>query len=236
MSGASAILVVEDDADLQELIRIAGEKRTYLMRSARNGLEAKRAIETGSVPNLIVLDINMPGMDGFAFCRWLREDHPLIPVIFLSARAEEYDKIVALEIGGDDYLTKPFSMKELFTRIKVGLRRIELMTGKGTPDRNSSSVVLGDFRMNLDSWHCSYKGEGLTLTVSEFRILHKLLTNPGIVINRDKLAEAAFPEDHYNLGRSIDVHICRIRAKLQSIDPHTDFIETVYQVGYKWKT
>ena len=235
MADGELILVVEDDADLQDLIRLAGEKKSYQMLLAGNGLEAKKILEEGVTPNIIVLDINMPGMDGFSFCRWLRDDFPLIPVIFLSARAEEYDKIVALEIGGDDYLTKPFSMKELFVRIKVSLRRIDLFSADHRISRASKSIILNDVKIDTDYWTCEYKGREVILTISEFRILHKLLTNPDIVLNRDKLAQAAFPDDNYNSGRSIDVHICRIRQKLLSIDPGFNSIETIYQLGYKWK-
>ncbi len=230
------------------------------MLQAGNGLEAKRMIVDGETPGLIILDINMPGMDGFGFCRWLRDDHPRIPVIFLSARAEEYDKIVALEIGGDDYLTKPFSMRELFARVEVSLRRVRLFSvggdsgdGGSAAERGafggreaggsaragaagvSKPVSLGDISMDSDRWACSYRGEAVVLTVSEFRILRRLISNPGIVVSRDRLAEAAFPDDNYNLGRSVDVHIHRIRRKLQDLDPAFDSIETVYQVGYRWK-
>lgn len=235
MADGELILVVEDDTDLRELLRLSGEKRSYTVLSAGNGLEAKKMLEAGRIPNLIILDINMPGMDGFGFCRWLRDDFPLIPVIFLSARAEEYDKIIALEIGGDDYLTKPFSMKELFARVNVGLRRVRLFAGADPTGQSSKSVIVHDITINEDYWTCVYKGKDVFLTVSEFRILHKLLMNPDKVISRDKLAETAFPEDTYNLGRSIDVHIYRIRRKLQTVNPEFDSIETVYQVGYKWK-
>lgn len=235
MVNSESILIVEDDTDLQELIKLAGAKRGYQVDTACNGLAAKKVLEAGNIPHIIILDINMPGMDGFSFCRWLREDYPLLPVIFLSARADEYDKIIALEIGGDDYLTKPFSMKELFARVNVSLRRVKLYSGCNHLHQVSSSIVLKDIKINTDYWTCEYKGKDVFLTISEFRILHKLLTNPDIVINRDKLAAAAFPDDNYNLGRSIDVHICRIRRKLQSIDPGFDAIETIYQVGYKWK-
>lgn len=235
MKNMPLVLVVEDDQDLQEMIAIAGKKRGYRILTADNGLEAKKTIETGEIPELIILDINMPGMDGYSFCRWLREDFPLLPVIFLSARAEEYDKIIALEIGGDDYLTKPFSIKELFARVQVGLRRMALMNEVSQNHLNNQLVILDDIRINTDYWTCEYKGKSILLTISEFRILHKLLANPEIVINRNKLAQAAFPDDNYNLGRSIDIHIHRIRKKLQYIDPQFDSIETIYQVGYKWK-
>ncbi|MBN1648777.1 MAG: response regulator transcription factor [Spirochaetales bacterium] len=178
----------------------------------------------------------MPGMDGFAFCRWLRDDYPLVPVIFLSARADEYDKIIALEIGGDDYLTKPFSMRELFTRVGVCLRRVGLFAGIPGQDNEQQLVTVGDISIDCAQWTCIYSGKALVLTISEFRILRKLLENPDIVLKREVLAEAAFPEDRYNLGRSIDVHICRIRQKLQDINPRFEAIETVYQLGYKWKS
>ncbi len=229
------ILVVEDDSDLQELIRLAGEKQSYKIYTAGNGLDARDMISGGRLPDIIVLDINMPGMDGFAFCRWLRDEYPLVPVIFLSARSEEYDKILALEIGGDDYLTKPFSMKELFARIKVSLRRVRMYYGSTSDVSASETVSYGNIKINTGRWTCEYMGKEVVLTISEFRILNKLLSNPEIVINRDILADAAFPDDKYNLGRSIDVHICRIRRKLQNINPDFCCIETVYQVGYKWK-
>lgn len=235
MADGEVLLVVEDDADLRELVRLAGEKRSYRALSARNGLEAMKLLEGGTIPDLIVLDINMPGMDGFTFCRRLRDDFPRIPVIFLSARSEEYDKILALEIGGDDYLTKPFSMKELFARISVSLRRVKLYAGDSGERHPPDPIVVDDVTIDADSWVCEYRGKSVYLTISEFRILHKLLTNPGIVVNRGTLAETAFPDDTYNSGRSIDVHIYRIRRKLTRIDPTFDAIETVYQLGYKWK-
>lgn len=229
------ILIIEDDRDLQEMISIAGKKKSYRLLTADNGLEAKKIIEEGLVPHLIILDINMPGMDGFSFCRWLREDFPLLPVIFLSARAEEYDKIVALEIGGDDYLTKPFSMKELFARVQVSLRRMALISDFSNNTSPSQMISIDNIKIDPDFWTCEYRAEKVHLTISEFRILHKLLTHPEIVLHRDKLAEAAFPDDKFNLGRSIDIHIHRIRRKLQDINPDFDSIETIYQIGYKWK-
>ena len=230
------MLVVEDDRDLQDLIRIAGESRGYRMITSGNGIEAKKEFENGRMPSVIILDINMPGMDGFSFCRWLRDEHPVIPVIFLSARSDEYDKVLALEIGGDDYLTKPFSMKELFARTAVCLRRVGLFSEGKTPDHSVSLLVLGGITIYPERWMCEYKGEDVILTVSEFRILSKFASRPGDVLSRDILAKAAFPEDVYNSGRSVDVHICRLRQKLQKIDAAFDSIETVYQVGYRWKS
>ena len=236
MAREELILVVEDDEDLQELICLAGEKRSYAMNVARNGLEAKALLVRGVTPAVIVLDINMPGMDGFAFCRWLREEHPTIPVIFLSARAQEYDKILALEIGGDDYLTKPFSMKELFARIAVSLRRVRLLSGEISGGSDDARTTAGDLVMDGDRWTCTYRGQDVVLTTSEFRILRRLVTTPDFVLGRDRLAEAAFPDDKYNIGRGIDVHVHRIRAKLRNVDPGFDSIETIYQMGYKWKS
>lgn len=236
MADTASIMVIEDDEDLREMVGLAGEQRGYVIFQAANGLAAQRAFEKGAVPDIIILDINMPGVDGFSFCRWLRDEYPLVPVIFLSARTDEYDKILALEIGGDDYLTKPFSMKELYARIGVSLRRVReyssIDSGKG-----ETRVVEGSrLKMDLDRWSCEYEGREVVLTVSEFRILHKLLSNPNVVVNRVRLAEAAFPEDVLSTGRSIDVHVSRIRKKMQRIDPTFASIETVYQVGYRWKS
>jgi len=226
------LLLVEDDRDLPQWIGMAIGNKPYRLIHAGNGLEAKKKLEAGMRPDLIILDVNMPGMDGFSFCRWLREDFPMIPVIFLSARSEEYDKILALEIGGDDYLTKPFSMKELMARIAVSLRRVQLYAEN--IDRSLYPLECNDLSMNRDTWSCSYRGEEVILTLSEFRILYMLAEKPGQVLNRDQLTQGAFPDDLYNNGRSIDIHISRIRKKLQKIDRDFHSIETVYQVGYKW--
>lgn len=246
MEKTISILTVEDDRDLREMIDLAGQKRGYRMISAGNGIDARQTISSGQVPDVIILDINMPGMDGFSFCRWLREDHALIPVIFLSARVDEYDKILALEIGGDDYLTKPFSIKELFARVAVSLRRIRIyrngsngvlpsrVTDNDPGELSDKKVVLDDLAICPGLWSCTYRGHSILLTVSEFRILYKLAAHPDMVFSRDILAKTAFPEDQYNVGRSIDIHISRIRKKLQKVNPDFQSIETVYQVGYKW--
>jgi len=234
MMAQQKLLIVEDDEDLRELIIMAGRKRAFSMYAAENGLRAKALLEEGDIPDLIILDINMPGLDGFGFCRWLREAHPLIPVIFLSARSDEYDKILALEIGGDDYLTKPFSMKELFARTAVSLRRVRIY-GNGESGEYADVLSRDGLELRPENWTCTFREVNVLLTVSEFRILRKLLTNPGHVFNRDQLARTAFPDDLYNTGRSIDIHISRIRSKLKKIDPSFSALETVYQVGYRWK-
>lgn len=222
-------MVVEDDIDVRELICFAGGKRGYSMVQAHNGREAQDLILNNVTPDVIILDINMPKMDGLSLCRWLKDRAPLIPVIFLSAREDEYDKIIALEIGGDDYLTKPFSVKELFTRVAVCLRRKELYSQTSTPSFTAHKKV----RINSESWQCFYDSQELPLTVTEFRILHKLISSPGTVFTRDQLAQTAFPEDMGCEGRSIDIHIARLRKKCKKIDPDFDMIETVFQVGYK---
>ena len=225
---------MEDDRDLSGLIALAGEKRGYAPKTAGDGAGGRKLVEGGFVPDLVILDINMPGMDGFGFCRWFREEQGLIPVIFLSARTEEYDKILALEIGGDDYLTKPFSMKELYARVAVCLRRRDSYgIIRGKPDGiplEKDGIIL-----DRESWTGTYKGRELLLTVTEFRLLCKFLESPGRVFSRDELARAAFPEDKYYGGRGIDVHITRIRGKLKKIDPRFSSLTAVYQVGYKWQ-
>lgn len=235
MSLSRTLLIVDDDEDLRELIRMSAEGSGYAVLLAGDGRAARAFVESPSPPDLIVLDISMPGMDGLTFCRWLRDCSPVIPVIFLSARTDEYDKILALEAGGDDYLTKPFSMKELLARVAVSLRRIELYRGLervATPER----VLARDgVEIRPDSWNCSFGGKEVFLTVSEFRILHKLAEQPGRVFSRGQLAKAAFPEDLHNTGRGIDIHVSRIRKKLRMIDPRFSAIETVYQVGYRWR-
>jgi DNA-binding response OmpR family regulator len=235
MDGTPTLYVVEDDADLREHLRLAGEQRGYRVRTASDGMAAREGIGRSGLPDIFVLDVNMPGMDGFRFCRWLRDEHPPVPVVFLSARTEEYDKIIALELGGDDYMTKPFSMKELFVRIEVALRRVRVYSALPPGPGGERPLERDGIRLDPAAWTCEYRGRVLDLTVSEFRILRSFLSRPGAVATRESLAAAAFPEDRYNSGRSVDVHVCRIRQKLQAADPAFAGIETVYQVGYKWK-
>jgi two-component system response regulator ChvI len=181
----------------------------------------------------------MPRMDGLELCRKIRQEDEQIPLIFLSSRDEEFDRILGLEIGGDDYLCKPFSLRELCTRVKVLLRREQ----KGrqyffSPTRPSSSQDRNQDQ-NLEICSSSYrawwKGSVLPLSISEFRILKDLTEAPGTVRTRDQLILAAFPLDNYVSDRSIDSHIKRLRKKILQVDKEFDRIEAVYGLGYRYR-
>ena len=169
----------------------------------------------------------MPRMDGLEFCRQLREAGSRVPIIFLSSRDEELDRIIGFETGGDDYIGKPFSVRELTARIKAVLRRVD---GEGLDE---SPVEAGSLRLVPSSCKVSWEGQELALTLSEYRLLMVLATSPGTVRTRADLYVAAFPEDQYINERAVDSHIKRIRRKLDMLGAPRYFLTTIYGLGYR---
>ncbi|MBY8977940.1 response regulator [Rhodobacteraceae bacterium NNCM2] len=214
------MLIVEDEPELAEVVR------DYL---AREGMEAEilgegtHAVETilTRKPDLVVLDIMLPGKDGLAICRELRAQSD-VPIIMETARAEEIDRLLGLELGADDYLCKPFSPRELVARIKAVLRRT---SQDGPPE--AAALVL-----DLDAWKATLFGKPLDLTRREFCLLEVLHRRPGRVFSRQQLLDLAFPDDSEVFDRTIDTHIKNIRAKARAAVPEVDLIRSVYGVGY----
>ncbi|GHV86010.1 DNA-binding response regulator [Spirochaetia bacterium] len=251
------IAVVDDEKNIREVIRIALEKEfpgVPAIEEHSDGLAAWETWSAGSFPDLAILDITMPRMDGLELCRRIRAAPSAIPVIFLSSRDEEIDKVLGLESGGDDYVCKPFSLRELLARIKAGLRRTERMEQevhggmetnlgfdsefKPSPPAEGDSAA-GDSAgpcliLDAERFTASWNGTALDLTVTEFRILHSLTTRPGFIKTREQLMAAAFPEDTYPNDRAADSHIKRIRKKILAVDPQFDELEAVYGLGYRW--
>ncbi len=223
------IVVVDDEESLRDTLSYALEKEGHRVLCFENGEEAWRAFQK-EAPELMILDIMMPRMDGLELCRRIRMQDSRIPLVFLSSRDEEFDRILGLEIGGDDYLGKPFSVRELCTRVKVLLRRVrrdsELPPASGG----------GELKISEESFRAWWKGELLTLSISEFRILQDLWGSPDAVRSREQLIQAAFPLDNYVSDRSIDSHIKRLRKKITSLDPEFDRIEAVYGLGYRFRS
>lgn len=224
---AQRILVVDDEPNIRDVICFALDRAGMATTTARNGTEAMMAFHRGNL-DLIVLDVGMPEMDGLEVCRRIRKTSSL-PILFLSARDEEIDKILGLEIGGDDYVTKPFSPRELVARVKTILRR----SGHGTePDVREGSVSAGLLRLNRGGRTATFADVPLVLTALEFSILDTLLSRPEIVFSREQLMEAAYGVDMQVAERTIDSHIRNIRAKLSAAGGD-GIILTVHGIGFK---
>jgi len=221
------ILVIDDEPDLLELVEFNLKKDGYEVIVARNG-QTGLEIAQRHLPDLIVLDLMMPGIDGLEVCRQLRSDQRTrqIPMIMLTAKSAEADRIVGLELGADDYVTKPFSPRELIARVRALLRRAT--TTQETP----TIIRQGDLVIDLSRHEVTSAGRQVTLTPTEFRILQFIVARPGRVLSRDQIIDAAVGNEMAVFDRTIDVHIAAIRRKLGKTG---DRIETIRGFGYKWR-
>jgi len=220
------VLIVDDDPGIRDVVRIALRREGYETAEASSGLEAVRAVET-SPPDAVVLDILMPEMDGTEACRAIRRTSS-VPIVFLSSKDDEIDRVLGLEMGGDDYVTKPFSPRELVARIRAVLRR----TTATKPETGSPREVRhGKLRLDLESYRAFWDDREVTLTVTEFGLLETLLRHPGRVYSRNELMESGYADDRTVADRTIDSHIRRVRRKFApwGADP----IETSPGRGYK---
>lgn len=222
------ILVVEDDRTLLDVIKYNLIKEGYEVTTAENGalaLEIARKIK----PDLVVLDVMLPGMNGFEVCRILRKE-TTTPILIVSAKIEEIDKVVGLEIGADDYVTKPFSMRELLARVSAMLRRSAM-----SEQKNDSEAILeaGSLKVDIARRKVSVRGEDLALTAKEFDLLVFLLKNKGIVFNRDQLLEKVWGYDYAGDTRTVDVHIRWLRQKIEDDPDEPKVLVTVRGIGYK---
>jgi len=222
----SKILLVDDEPKVCELIKAYLVKDGYDVIVSADG---KAAIEQAQhhKPDLILLDLNLPELDGLEVCRTIRKQSN-VPIIMLTARDEETDKIVGLEIGADDYVTKPFSPRELAARVGAVLRRYREGLKQG------EQIVAGDLNLDPEKYEASYLGQPLSLTAAEFKLLSVLSRNPGRVYTRLQLMDSAFGESYEGYERTIDAHIKNIRQKISKLAPEsTNLLVTVRGVGYK---
>lgn len=225
------ITIIDDELHICESVSFAAEQEGYSSNFHTNPLEALREI-TESLPDLVILDIIMPELSGLEVCRRLRTFSETLPIIFLTSKDEEFDKVLGLEMGADDYLCKPFSMKELMARIKVALRRIDII--KSHTPISSKAVKTSHLTIDEETYNALYFEKPLSLTVTEFRLLYSLAKDTKMVKTRDQLLTSAFPSDYHVNDRAIDTHIKRIRRKLAAIEPNYNPIETVFGVGYRF--
>ncbi len=226
--GTGTVLVVDDELKVCDLIRVYLERSGYGVLCAHDGALALQEIERRK-PDLVLLDLNLPGMDGLEMCKTLRKTSD-VPVIMLTARDEEADRIVGLELGADDYVTKPFSPREVVARVKAVLRRRNSAQG----DR---PVVLGDLTVDPSRHAVTYRGRPLRLTSREFAIVEFLARNPGRVYSRSQLLDHVFGIDFEGYDRTIDAHIKNLRQKMIESSPDSPTpLTTVRGVGYKLET
>ena len=223
MSGKK-VLVVDDDVKTVELVKLYLNRDGYRVLTAYNGNDALQ-IARESHPDLIVLDLMLPGMNGLDVCRILRQESE-VPIIMLTAMTTDDDRLTGLNIGADDYVTKPFSPRELAARVRAVLRRLP-------GERGPEKIEYGALTVNFIKHEAYLEGKSLTLTPIEFKVLGTLLKEPGRVFSRAQIIEKAFGHDFDSFDRTIDVHILKLRRKLEPDPHHPRYIKTIYGAGYK---
>ena len=234
------VLLVDDDRALSTILAAALADEGFTVATAANGLEGVRAFEADGA-DLVVLDVLMPELDGLEVCRRLRKKSA-VPIILLSSRGEEVDRVTGLETGADDYVTKPFSTRELVARIRALDRRLGGTSGAAAPSAapapsalGAEVVEAGALRLDPARFEARWRGAAVTLTRSEFQILSALARNRGTVLARERLLDIARGEDAVVTDRTVDTFIKRLRKKIRDVDESFDEIETVFGVGYRYK-
>ncbi len=227
------IALVDDEENIRETVSFALRREGYRVDVYGDGLAAWEALHE-QLTDVAVLDIMMPRMDGLDLCRRLRGLSETLPIIFLTSRDEEFDRVLGLELGADDYLCKPFSMRELVARIKVLFRRLQVNRQPGSAD-DEEILAIGGLKLDLRRYTAHWRDRAVPLTVTEFMILNALARRPGHVKTRQQLMEEGYPHDAYVSDRTIDSHIKRLRRKFLDADPEFDGIETVYGLGYRYR-
>jgi DNA-binding response OmpR family regulator len=221
------ILIVEDEPNMVSGLRDNFEFEGYDVITAPDGVAGlERALNES--PDLVILDVMMPRMSGLDVCKQLKAKRPSVPIIMLTARGQEVDKVVGLELGADDYVTKPFSIRELLARVKAVLRRSK------TAPREQESYSFGEVQVNLKSCQVSRSGKELDFSSKEFELLKYFLCHPGEALSRDRLLEEVWGYDRFPTTRTVDAHIVRLRQKVEPKPEEPRFILTVHGTGYKF--
>ncbi|MCD6425947.1 MAG: response regulator transcription factor [Anaerolineales bacterium] len=226
------ILIVDDDHDIVRLVRSYLEKAGYEILTAYDGESALRIIKAEK-PQLLILDLMLPDKDGWDVAKIVRADEKIAatPIIMLTARVEDNDKIVGLEIGADDYITKPFNPREVVARVRALLRRSHLQQETQVPQR----LQVGELILDIGKRELSRNGDRINLTPSEFELLKVLMQNPGFVITRDELSDKALGYGSYSAGRTLDSHIKNLRKKIDLPGEQDSIIQTVHGIGYRFR-
>ncbi|MDT8718144.1 response regulator transcription factor [Clostridium sp. 19966] len=222
------ILVVDDEEHILELIKFNLESNGYKVITATNGLDAIKFAKA-EIPHLMLLDLMLPGMDGYDVCKEIKRDSSIanMPIIMITAKGEELDKILGLELGADDYITKPFSLRELKARVKAVLRRTNLQS-------IDKSYKFGNIVVDFQKHEVTKNDERIDLTLKEFELLEILLKNKGRVMTRDFLLDKIWGYEYIGETRTVDVHIRHLRQKIEEDDKNPKFIETIRGIGYRF--
>lgn len=223
------ILVVDDDSNICELLRLYLEKEGYTVKIVNDGVSAVNAFKQEN-PDLMILDIMLPKLDGWQVCREVRKFSDK-PIIMLTAKGETFDKVLGLELGADDYMTKPFDTKEMVARIKAVLRR----TGAAAAAESVKEVNYENFSVNLTNYEMKVRGVQVDTPPKELELIYHLASNPNRVFTRDQLLDEVWGFDYYGDSRTVDVHVKRLREKLEGVSEKWE-LKTVWGVGYKFET
>jgi phosphate regulon transcriptional regulator PhoB len=224
------ILVIEDEPDIRKLVLYNLAQERFSVLEAEDGEQALKLLQREK-PNLVILDLMLPGLSGMELCKLLRQrsDTASLPILMLTAKAGEADRIVGLEMGADDYLAKPFSPREMVARVKAILRRAE-----AKPAADSASYERGPLKIDFSTYEVFVRGKTVKLTLKEFELLRFLVQNPARVLNRDQLLDRVWGGDTFVTPRTVDVHIRRLRKAIEKDDSKPKWILTVRGVGYKF--
>ena len=224
------VLIIDDEINIIELLKMNLKKHGYDVIYALNG-EDGMPLAIEHKPDVILLDLMLPGIDGFEICRRIKMEKEIarIPIIMLTAKSEETDKVIGLGIGADDYITKPFGIRELIARINVALRKVEEYSQKDTP----KVIKVKDLVINIENHLVEKNSQEINLTLSEFKILKKLTENQGRVITREELLNEIAPENSIVEARTLDVHMANLRKKVGEYEKGLSYVETIRGVGYK---
>ncbi|HIT84962.1 MAG TPA: response regulator transcription factor [Candidatus Ornithomonoglobus intestinigallinarum] len=222
------VLVVDDDAHIAELIKLYFEKEGFTVATASNGREAVEKFKSES-PAIIILDVMMPEMDGWDVCREIRKTSN-VPIIMLTAKGETFDKVLGLELGADDYMVKPFETKELIARVKAVLRRSDTKDADAAKEINYNNLSI-----NLSNYELKINGKITEIPPKELELLFFLASNPNRVFTREQLLEEVWGFDYFGDSRTVDVHIKRLREKLENVEDANWQLKTVWGVGYKFE-
>ncbi|MFD1395485.1 response regulator transcription factor [Kroppenstedtia eburnea] len=227
------VLVVDDEPSIVKLVQFNLEKEGFSVEVASDGQTALEKVNEHP-PDLIVLDLMLPKMDGLEVCKQIRKENSHLPILMLTAKNEEFDKVLGLELGADDYMTKPFSPRELVARVKAILRRMEALRDQGIPgDRNCLRV--GELEIDTEGYEVRKKGDPVDLTPKEFELLIHLASHRGKVLSRDQLLNAVWDYDYIGDTRIVDVHVSHLREKVEEDSRNPIYIKTVRGIGYKFE-
>ena len=224
---SSKVLIVEDDPDAVRLVELYLRRDGHKVLTALDGAEGLRLAREAR-PDLVVLDLMLPGMNGFEVCRALREESD-VAVVMLTARVEEHDRLAGLDLGADDYVTKPFSPRELAARVRAVLRR----TARETVEREPAELEYGDIRVDLDRRDVHVRGAEVHLTPTEFRLLAMMVREPGRTFTRGQIIDRVFGFDFDGFDRTVDAHVANLRRKLEA-GGDVQYVHTIYGIGYRF--